>query len=103
MSQHNEYITKELLEQTIRMILSDIKTNDDNLRELINSIDNGEENTISPLYFDTYANFPTIGDASKLYIDTGANKMYRYDENTVTYILISEFDPDDIEYIQCTL
>lgn len=41
------------------------------------------------LVFNIHNEFPNIGDSSKLYIATDENKIYRWDSDTNTYILIS--------------
>ena len=47
------------------------------------------EELSKPLVFNTYAEFPNIGDSTKLYIDTDANKIYRWDGTTSSYVLVS--------------
>ena len=34
--------------------------------------------TIKEMYFDTYANFPTTGSTTKIYIATDSNVIYRW-------------------------
>lgn len=96
-----DLITKEALERALLLTLTDIKKQDDNLQKQIDDLKNAE----SPLLFDTYANFPPVGDNNRLYVDTNANKIYRYDDIGVCYRLITGFDfeNDEIESIQCIL
>lgn len=96
-----DLITKEALERALLLTLTDIKKQDDNLQKQIDEL----KNAGSPLFFETYANFPSVGDSNRLYIDTNANKIYRYDEIGVCYHLIMGFDfeKDEIEFIQCIL
>jgi hypothetical protein len=47
------------------------------------------EDLTKPLVFDTYAEFPNIGEDDKLYIDINANKIYRWDSSTYAYIMVS--------------
>lgn len=95
-----KFVDENVLEHAVRTILQDINTGDELLQAQINSLLNGED---TPLYFDSYANFPTIGNPKKLYIDINESKIYRYDNVNICYKLIACFAQNDIEYIQCTL
>jgi len=50
------------------------------------------------LEFESYLQFPVIGDTSKLYIDLTANKMYRWDNDNIKYFVIGS-DYEDIAII----
>ena len=95
-----KFVNEDVLEYAVDTILRDIDTGDKTLLAQINSILNGED---APLYFDSYSDFPTIGNPNKLYVDTNESKIYIYDSENVCYKLIACFAQNDIEYIQCTL
>lgn len=96
-----DLITKEALERAILLTLTDIKNQDDLLQSQIDVLKNAE----SPLFFESYVNFPTVGNPNRLYIDTSSNKVYRFDDVKVCYHLMSGFDfeNDKIDSIQCIL
>ena len=48
--------------------------------------------------FDTYLLFPNVGKSSILYVDQGANKAYRWDEETLKYYVVGS-DYLDIKII----
>ena len=97
---NKKFVDEDVLEYAVRTILQDVNTGDELLQAQIDSLLNGKD---TPLYFDSYSNFPTIGDSKKLYIDINESKIYRYDDVNVCYKLIACFAQNDIEYIQCTL
>ena len=47
---------------------------------------------------DSYLNFPIIGDVDKLYVDSGANKTYRWDDTNLKYYCIGS-DYEDISRV----
>lgn len=57
---------------------------------------------IKELYFSTHYEFPSIGEADKLYIATDENAQYRYDELDHAYHCVGR-DPEDIDTIQIRL
>lgn len=54
--------------------------------------------TSETLVFSTYIEFPVSGKSSTLYIDKGANKTYRYDEDSSSYYVVGS-DYNDITVI----
>lgn len=50
---------------------------------------------------ESYLQFPTIGDSECLYVDTIANKCYRWDDANLKYFLIGS-DYNEIEIIDGT-
>lgn len=57
---------------------------------------------VKELFFSTHYEFPSIGEADKLYIATDENAQYRYDELDHAYHCVGR-DPEDIETIQIRL
>lgn len=57
----------------------------------------------SSLQFLTHFDFPNIGDTNKLYIATDENKIYRFDDKTLTYKCVVGNTFDEIESIQISL
>lgn len=47
------------------------------------------------LLFSTFREFPNIGEADKLYIDTGAETIYIWDPENLVYVNVSGI-PDDL-------
>lgn len=62
----------------------------------------GTQNTNIPTEglrsFETHHNFPNIGNPNMLYMDKQANKLYRWDTDTLHYYIIGS-NYDDIEII----
>jgi hypothetical protein len=54
---------------------------------------------VQELVFTTYADFPAVGEANKLYIDTSGEETYRYDETTSTYKCVGN-DYNNVNTIQ---
>ena len=50
---------------------------------------------------ESYLKFPTIGDSSRLYLDTTSNKTYRWDDKNLKYFIVGS-DYEDIEIIDGT-
>lgn len=50
------------------------------------------------LEFNTYLVFPNIGVTHTIYVDLNANKLYRWDENNLTYYIVGS-DYNDIDII----
>lgn len=96
-----DLITKEALERAIILTLTDIKNQNDLIQSQIDILKNAE----SPLFFESYSNFPILGNPNRLYIDTSSNKVYRFDNDNICYRLITGFDfeNDKIDHIQCIL
>lgn len=44
---------------------------------------------VKELFFNTYLEFPAVGEADKLYIATDKNSIYRYDTASLSYVCIS--------------
>lgn len=55
------------------------------------------------LYFDTYQNFPAIGESGILYIDTASKKVYYFDADTTAYIALQSSSDDVVDPNQCIL
>lgn len=49
--------------------------------------------------FNTRFEFPSIGESEIMYVATDENKMYRFDENSLTYYCVGS-DYNEIEIIQ---
>lgn len=84
----------DISDETSRNEISELKLKID---ELLN------QDVRSSLQFLTHFDFPNIGDSNKLYIATDENKIYRFDENTLTYECVVGNKFDEIESIQITL
>lgn len=56
--------------------------------ELKKYIDSHDAQIDSFFYKKTYLEFPTVGDQNVLYIDTTANEIYRWDDNSIKYYCI---------------
>ncbi len=54
------------------------------------------------LVFKNYQQFPTIGAADLLYISTDDNSIYRFNEDTLTYVCVGR-DYKEIDTIQSVL
>lgn len=54
------------------------------------------------LIFKNYQQFPAIGTADLLYIATDDNSIYRFDEDTLTYMCVGR-DYKEIDTIQSIL
>jgi len=50
------------------------------------------------LHFDSFLNFPVVGDENKLYIDTQNNKSYRFDSAELKYYIVGS-NYEDIQVI----
>ena len=56
----------------------------------------------SEICFNSYKEFPSIGNSEKLYIATDENAIYRWDGEENVYICIGR-DWNNISEIQCSL
>lgn len=56
----------------------------------------------SEICFNSYKEFPNIGNPEKLYIATDENAIYRWDSKENVYICIGR-EQDEISEIQCSL
>ena len=50
------------------------------------------------LHFDSFLNFPVVGEENKLYIDTKNNKSYRFDNIELKYCVVGS-DYNEIQII----
>lgn len=53
-----------------------------------------------PLVFGTRYEFPTLGVATKLYVATDENRVYRWDEPGMRYVIVGS-DWHEISLIDC--
>lgn len=66
-------------------------------------IEDGNISSGKELYFDTYQNFPAIGESGILYIDTASKRMYYFDTDTTAYIALQGSSEDVVDPNQCFL
>lgn len=52
------------------------------------------------IIFNTHAEFPNIGDSTKLYVATDEDKIYRWDSTQLIYVCIGSSGELDIDVIQ---
>lgn len=57
---------------------------------------------VQEVSFNTRFEFPSIGESEIMYVATDENKIYRFDENSLTYYCVGS-DYNEIEVIQGTL
>lgn len=62
--------------------------------------DIGNRPDIDPLIFGTRYEFPTLGVATKLYVATDENRVYRWDEPGMRYVIVGS-DWHEITLIDC--
>lgn len=80
--------------------LDNLQLYDSELKDYITKqIKNFEKQTI--ISFESYLQFPTIGDSTCIYIDKSENKCYRFDDSQLKYFVIGT-DYNNIEIIDGT-
>lgn len=57
-----------------------------------------KESTVIPM--ESYLQFPTIGNVNAIYIDKGAGKIYRWDDEDIKYYCVGA-DYSTIQVINC--
>lgn len=71
----------------------------ENTETVNGDISKAENVYVKELVFKNYFEFPSIGEADKLYVAKDENATYRFDDKTNTYICIGR-DYTEIEVIQ---
>lgn len=81
--------------------LPGLETYTEEIKKLIRQMINESSDDFEIVTADTYLEFPLIGNEDKLYIDSGANKTYRWDDTNLKYYCVGS-DYDDISQIDGT-
>ena len=82
--------------EKIKEIFSDI--NHEHTTSDISDLDTILNNKIEKNTYSGISEFPSIGNSGELYIDTLANKIYRWDDEKLLYFCIGS-DYNEIEII----